>query len=212
MLRSILFLSLTLLSLAGMQAQTIAAEDAIRQLKNGALIMRLPCYAKKIAALEYIIANNSAPSAVRRAKKLLKETQTEAREENLRIIRLFRKHYNFSAVYFTYDTSITTLRRGAYQGIFLNDDLSPAPQISLPNGDFLLAHIGYTDPATTLRSEALILTDLSLKQIAAPFPSPVRYEAQRVMMGLHKEPTRRQQIKLLNAGLTRFYNRIESRK
>lgn len=210
MQRAILFI-LILLTTAALQAQP-DAEDAIRRLKNGALIMRLPAYAQKIAALEEIIATNNDQSAVRRSKKLLAKTQKEAREENLRIIRSFRKFYNFSTVYFTYDTSITTLRSGAYQGIFLNDDLSPAPQISLPNGNFLLVHIGYTDPATTQRSEALILTDLSLTQIAAPFPSAIRYNAQSVMLGLNKESTRQKQIKSLNTRLTRFYNGIESRK
>lgn len=198
--RAILILFvLTLLTTPALQAQP-SASDAIQSLKNGALVMRLPTYAKKIAALEDIIARNSDEASVRRARTLLEQTVTETKEENLRIIRSFREFYNFSAVYFMYDTSLTALAKGARKGIFLQDDLSPNPALSLQSDQFIIAQIGYTDPATTARAEALILTDLSLKRIEAPFPSAIRYNTLSELFGL-KDTAREKQIKLLNKRL-----------
>lgn len=205
-LQTILLFGLSILTLNAIQAQPVAADDAIDILKNGALIMRLPSNAKKIAALEDIISRNEDPAAVRRATKLMEETQAETREENQRIIRFFREFYKFSAVYFMYDTSLSTLAGGARRGIFLRDDLSPDPTLSLPNDQFLLAQIGYTDQSSSARAEALIITGLDMKPIQAPFPSAIRYNTLSELFGL-KDTARERQVKLLNKKLGQYNSR-----
>lgn len=156
---------------------------AIQELKEGALIVRLPSHAKKIAAMEELIQDKSVS---KRNKENLKRQVTlikqEAKLRNEAIVNGFTTAYDFSDVLFIYDSDTKALQGGKTQGIFLNEKLEIDNSIELQERPYLFVRFGQTDLSTTTGVEGMIITDKNLVDLRKPFPFYVREGGIRYLM------------------------------
>jgi len=98
------------------------AKRQIKQLKNGALLVRLKTSIPKIKALKKV-------GFVERAKKTKKEQKTE----NLSLMQAMKAYYDFSELRFFYSYHSKNVRQNKFEGIFLNDSLEEDSSIVLHN-------------------------------------------------------------------------------
>lgn len=149
-----------------------AAESNIKALRDGVLVVRLESEAKKVAALEKMLDQEDLSASQKsRAKEQIEETIKQRDAINKGLVEGFREHYDFSEVYFVYDTSFAAVVGGLSSGFFLNDSLEIQPSIELPGGTFFTARFGNSDAASTTRLEdSLILMDAKGDDLQDPFP------------------------------------------
>ncbi len=153
----------------------------IKELKHGALIVRLKTNDKSVEAYR-----NAGQNAL--ADKIV----AERNELNLKIAQAFTYYFTFCKVYFIYAKNSEALQK-KQPGIFLNDKLEPDTSIKLKESYYLTAEYGSfttnervdeyhysgvnrTQPSTsTAGSSALVIMDSTFNQLQEPFPfvSPV---------------------------------------
>lgn len=169
-----IILTLFLLSASGLaiSQETLDPAKAIRELKEGVLVVRLRTQANKIARLEEMMAKESPGNSMhQRLAYELEETRSAVNHENRLLVAAFRNTYRFSEVLFLPDTLAPMLKAQKQEGIFLNDSLQLDPGIGLEGRSFLFAGMGNTDPSVSiLGSEALVMFDRSFNRMQAPFP------------------------------------------
>jgi hypothetical protein len=121
------------------EAQTIAyMKDQIKQLKNGALLVRLQTRSNTIDAMKKNGQNELAEEVSRKQSVYNKE-----------IIAAFKNNFTFCPVYFFFSNhSDQILNEKINEVVFLNDSLQPDPGIKLNNMKFLTAEFGPIEPDT----------------------------------------------------------------
>jgi len=155
--------------------RTIATQQ-IRDLKNGALVVRLKTNDKSIEAYTRSGRNELAD-------KLMEEN----RIQNQKLMDAFIGFYDFSKVYFIYAKSTNALLKNE-TGIFLNDKMEVDTSIKLTEKYFFLAEYGsitanlltdeyhyksvnHTEPSgTSASTNVIFISDTSLAQLREPFP------------------------------------------
>ncbi len=174
-LLSILFSNIALSQPYSKVERKKIAEQAIEDLKGGTLILRLKSKHNKISKLKELLANPNLKDATKdRLNNNLKTTIDEKDRFNSSLIEAFETYYNFSNVFYMYDTASVDLKDGQRSGIFLNKNLELDPSIKIPSGKFFVIKIGTTDSSTTTGVEALVLMDEKFMDLAPPFPYYVR--------------------------------------
>lgn len=191
----------------------ITNEQYIRQLHDGALLVRLKTKKNSIAALRKI-GNN----------KLADKLEKQQAELNKAIVAAFSAYFDFCPAYFffsDYSEAVRTKRMD--QVAFLNAELLPDTSIRLKNTGFLTAEFGAIeqDPAQIIGGdyyaqgenglekrtqytgapnmgfEALIVQSDQFIQLRKPFPYYVRtFDAARKPKSV---------VRILNKNLHRFY-------
>lgn len=149
------------------------AAYCIQNLKDGTLVVRLNFKTKAINALLQAGNSNSA-----------NDIRYKQEEENITIMKAFKKHFKFCPVYFVSFDSTIALLNGRQEGVFLNDELKPDPTIQLRSAFFLFAEYGMIETAVApdklnpeqetvqrgIMEDALIIRDKDLKLLKDPFP------------------------------------------
>jgi hypothetical protein len=149
------------------------AAYCIKNLKDGTLVVRLNFKTKAIIALLQAGNTNGA-----------NDIRYKQEEENITIMKAFKKHFKFCPVYFVSFDSTIALVNGRQAGVFLNDDLKPDPSIQLRSAFFLFAEYGMIETAVApdklnpeqetsqrgIMEDALIIRDKDLKLLKDPFP------------------------------------------
>lgn len=159
------------------------AEEAIHELKAGVLIVRLPSYRKKIAAMQELMQDKTvSKSNKENLKKQITLVQQDAHLRNLSIVEGFQSVYDFSEVLFIYDHHTKAVQEGNTAGIFLNERLKIDESIQLNNRPYLFARFGKTDTNTTTGLEGIIITDRNLQDLTKPFPAYVRESSLMFLM------------------------------
>ena len=151
------------------------SEEAIMDLHDGALVVRLKSKRNKIEKLEASIASPALSEKDR--KKLQKELETtiaENNEFNAELANAFAEFYTFSAVYFMYDTSSVALKNGEKSNLFLDKNLNPDPNITMTESSFFVVYNGILDAQDNTGMEALIIMDSQLEKLTSPFPYYIR--------------------------------------
>lgn len=113
-------------------------EEKIRELKNGALLVRLQTKENSISAL-------------RRAGNEEQANQVEAKQAayNKEIIAAFKSDFNFCPVYFFQSHYTEYILAGNLdEVVFVNDSLVPDPDIRCTQTVYLTAEFGPLDPDT----------------------------------------------------------------
>lgn len=144
---------------------------AIKDLRNGTLIIRLPSNQRKMTALQDALENDD--NTKRRAKWLEKElaaTREETRTFNNNMYRAFRESYNFSDIRFTYDYFTPELKAGNFQGHLLNAELEPDASITLEQKPAFILSFGRTNKDYSDGVEAMVVLGEQLKSPPPPFP------------------------------------------
>ena len=155
------------------------AADAIKQLKKGALVVRLKTNDKSIEAYRRAGKNELADKIVADRVAL-----------NQKIEDAFKYYLTFCKVYFIYAKNTDALLKHT-TGIFLNEKLQPDTSIKISEDYFLIAEYGSytsnervddyhysgvynTEPsASTASSSSLVIMDTTLTQLQEPFPFAV---------------------------------------
>ena len=151
------------------------AEQAIIDLRDGALVLRLKSKHNKITKLEELLAKPDIDEKDR--KKLEKELANTIRERDLfntELVASFVAHYKFSAIYFMYDTSSVVLKNGGKSGFLLDQDLKVDPEITITQDSFFVIYSGTLDVTDRTGLEALIILDCRFEIIPSPFPYYVK--------------------------------------
>jgi len=148
-----------------------AAVAAIRTLKEGVLLVRLPSNHRKMQELERLIAE---PTLDERRRKQLQDRLETLREDTRRFAHTLRdaflERYDFSPVLFLYDTVAWQTVQQHPAGYFLNAELQPDPALARPHDRYLFARMGYTKPEGGQGIEALVISDARLQDLQSPFP------------------------------------------
>ena len=157
------------------EIQVATAEQAIQDLKNGALIVRLQSKNNKIQKLEELIASPEVSASKKeQLRKELTATIDDRNRYNIELVTAITDLYSFSQVYFMYDTASISLKNGTRNGIFLNANMEYDPGITLKEDHFFVLRTGTTDSSTTTGLSALVIMDDKLKDMKRPFPYYVR--------------------------------------
>ena len=128
------------------------------------------------AALEERLAEPGLDGTQRsRLEKMLSSTREETVHKNELLVQIMQEKYQIGPLYFLPDTALSLLNEAKPEGVFVNAQLELDPTITLPEGEFLLMRIGYSDPSNTSRAEGLILMDSALEVIPPPFPAVITF-------------------------------------
>ncbi len=155
--------------------RTIATQQ-IRDLKNGALVVRLKTNDRSIEAYR----KSGRPEL---ADKLTEENKVQ----NQKLADAFKSFFDFCKVYLIYAKNTNALLQNK-QNIFLNDTLALDTTIKLIEKTFFIAEYGtitsnvrtdeyhykgvyHTEPsASTSSTSVIFISDTSLTQLKEPFP------------------------------------------
>ncbi|MEO1513623.1 MAG: hypothetical protein AAFV95_01380 [Bacteroidota bacterium] len=155
--------------------QSIAA---IKELKDGVLIVRLPSKHRKIEQLTQLLDNDKLSKRKRkRMQKLLDQAIEQRDRDGEGIWDAYTKNYDFSELYFTYDTSTVHLKNGLQSGFFLNAQKEVDPSISLAGRPFYLVGKGKVrERENSPGLDAFVILDKDFKRMKGPFPYYARYK------------------------------------
>ncbi len=163
------------------------AENQIRELRDGALLVRLKTSKPKIEALRKLGYFQEA-----------QEVEKEQRIENLMLMKSFNNYYDFSEVKFFYSEDSRKIRERNYAGVFLNDSLKKDRSIQLYNsqnifiaelanlekdttkyfshyelvstGDFAQVQVPRYYGGSDISFYAIVIKDENFYQLSKPFP------------------------------------------
>jgi hypothetical protein len=188
------------------EQRKIRAKDLIKELKEGVLIVRLESQDKKITKLRELLEESSGDSR-QQIEERIERTIQERDETNRYLLEAFREKYAFSDYRAMYDTETVALFRGVREGIFLNNDLEPDPEITLPTDKFLIAELGYTDPQKDARVFGLMVLDAQANKLDRPFPYFSKL-TDPDLPWISADKTYRKTVALLNRDLNRYYSKV----
>ncbi len=176
---SIILLSLFALHVSNAQELTreemeSRAVQAIKDLEEGVLVLRLPSNAKKIKAMQDMLSSDISQKDKDRIKKQVNSIKEQTRQENQAYAKAFAENFNFAPVYIIYDTSTTALLSGAAGEYLLNTDMEPVSSSKIAGKPILIARLGRTNRSNTSGAEAIILMDTNLDDLTNPFPYAAR--------------------------------------
>ncbi|MEQ8703892.1 MAG: hypothetical protein RIC19_08220 [Phaeodactylibacter sp.] len=217
--RLLLFFALLTFSfvLPAQDTQADAASDpvtAIKNLRSGTLIIRLPSNRRKITALRDALENDQ--NNVQRQKWLEKELQAtheQTQTFNNNMYRAFQESYDFSDIRYTYDYFTPELKAGQFTGHFLNADLEPDEGISLGKKPVFILSFGRTNKDFSDGVEAMVVLGEQLKSPPPPFPYYQRLNDFQAFWGNlfprddQNEWDALRLVGKLNGKLYKFYNR-----
>ncbi|MCB0560657.1 MAG: hypothetical protein KDD09_16995 [Phaeodactylibacter sp.] len=167
------------------QERTEIAQESIKALYGGTLIVRLPSFQTKIDGMKGVLSSSGPDSPNRaRIEKMLKETLDNRQEFNQNMIAAFQEEYHFSEVYFMLDTATAALKSGQLQGIFLNSSLEIDPNIHLDGPPpYFVLRFGSTSDMSTDGVEAMVIMDGQFQDLDKPFPYYQRLHDFAAVMG-----------------------------
>lgn len=214
----------TLLLFAGLpsvaaQSAEERAEEAIKRLKEGTLLVRLPSRQRKIDAMEEVLSGY-APDDKRRARmeRLLQETRVEAATFNRNMMTAFRDSFDFAEVRFFYDYNTPKLKAGESAGLFLNETLRADPSIQLPDGSYYILGFGQTHKEYSDGLEAMFIMSSDFERMGPPFPYYQRLNDFAAFMGsIFPAPNQemRDALRLvgkLDQKLDKFHERVSEKE
>jgi hypothetical protein len=197
----------------------VMARDQIFQLKNGALLVRLTTNKNSIAALQKIGKTKKAD-----------ELQKKQAAYNVKIIKAFRKNFDFCPVYFFFSNYSTNISERQFDKvIFLNYSLLPDTSIKFTYNTFLTAEFGTIEEdtakyysyasfesdstegrhlvshyygGTEMGFGALLIKSDKFIQLRRPFPYYVR-----TFDSLPVERSTQEVVKMMNKDLHAFYRK-----
>jgi hypothetical protein len=153
----VLLILFSVAMMAQAQSSRESASAIIRQLKNGALFVRLRTSQNLINAYE---ASGKMEEAI-----VVKRIQ---QEENKTIAQAFSKEFHFCKVYFFYSNHSDEVKAGNYSKYLMNGELQPDSTFS---GFYV---VGEFDESSATNLNAFIIKDKNYVPLKRPFPFLVR--------------------------------------
>jgi hypothetical protein len=166
-----LIIFLSFVSAWSLFAQQYNNTDYIKLLKKGTLIVKLPTYSTKIAAMQKLIDDPTvSESKKKRLKQLAEIAASDAKNLAENMMAAFDSAYTFSKVLYTYDRQYDNLKAGQLDGIFLNENLQYDPSIEASSSPFFVLRFGSTSKSGTYGIDAMVIMNDQLKDLQSPFP------------------------------------------
>lgn len=112
------------------------AFESIKELKEGAMVVRLKTHQRKIEIIERNLRSPKLTKAQRKREEAILAGTLKNRDEfNEAISTIFRDSFSFCPVYIMYDTCSKALNSGVKEGLFLGRDgkLDPSIKIETDN-------------------------------------------------------------------------------
>lgn len=190
------------------------ASSAIRDIKDGVLIMRLSSEKRKIEELDKLIANPDVDENKRsRLLNLKEKTFEENMAYNSAMYEGFNNHFDFAEVLFLYDTSMHKLLNGEQSGYFLNNKLEVDSSISLENRSFRVARYGRTFNTKT-NAKFFFVMDKNMNDLSLPFPNGMglTFFERLFVRPVFWIPKWNKPIQNLNKNMKRFYAKVQAKE
>ena len=154
------------------QVEMARSLEAIQDLKNGFLLVKLPTKTKQLAAYDVEIqrfSNNL--SHVEHLKKLRNDAVEEVKSLQFNIKEGFKNHYQFSEVVITYDTSKT---------IFYDKNMVIKEGFLLENKKYLIFNNQKVIKEDYILKDVFALSDKKSVILKYPFPSEIQIGFRRM--------------------------------
>jgi hypothetical protein len=193
----------------------LANQYAIRKMKSANVLVRLESFEKKLQYIKHFIDSEKCDSICKQKKnKEIEETLKSRDRFNRTFIESFRKHYQFSNVYFYYDKDHHILRQHKFEGEFYLDD-------SLKNisaGPFSMDSLFILGKGITPESEAegWMFQNAEGTPMQKGFPFIIQNNAKTLITYFsssdHVKKNCIHMVKKLNKDLFRFYHKAELKR
>ena len=188
----------------------IVAQENIKKMKNGVLLVRLDF---KLDKIDYYNKFGNNKAALKLQKKQLKE--------NKHIVLAFRELFKYCPVFFyAVQDSRLMFDNKMNEIVFYNDECIPDTSIKVLTDDYFLGEFGqvtddttYTDGSNTAIS-AFVIQDKKFNQLKEPFPYYVWYNPFGKMKKRYRLPLIKMNRKLedyLKNGESQFKKRFEEK-
>lgn len=138
----------------------ITTKQKVQRYKEGSLLIMLPTYTQKELA------------KLNEADKQFAINELNLR--NTKVVAEFKKHYQFTPVYFFFDVDVNNILSGAIKGNLLNENMLPDSNITIANpANFFVASFCNDISAYSDRlSYGLFVYDEKMVQLEKPFNVP----------------------------------------
>ncbi|MBK8701969.1 MAG: hypothetical protein IPN29_21335 [Saprospiraceae bacterium] len=207
-MRKILILSGMFLSFCTVFGQSTAgatlssADDALKKLKDGYLIVRIYMNKPKSDMLKKTINDPQTDAEEKKAlSRMLSEHEEDRKKYKAKVIRSFNQHYNYSKLLFIHDYDQKNLKRGESRGIFLNSKGEPDASLMLDSSFYLLCGQGMNENAYVILNE-------SGTAMPAGFPDRYNRNVFQGLFSLFKEDKLADYVIKFNDKLHKSYRRI----
>ncbi len=167
MIKTYRFLSLIGILFLSINSVQLSAQEplqAIRELKEGILVVRFPAYKSKIDTLTSMISRSGEDGNKKRLQMLLDEALYQRDSVRLDYIRGFQNLYDFSKVAYFYDHESRNLSKAHFYRLdgseISFDELGKQPVYYLS-----------FEKSEESKNDALIIYDRNMKRVPAPFPN-----------------------------------------
>ncbi len=180
------------------------AEKSIKEMKEGALVVRLQTNHRKISMLESTLRSDKLKKQQRkRYTAILEGTLKRRNDLNQAIAKMILDSFRFCPVYLMYDTASTSLKNGIRKGIFVNADLQPDTSIQISTQNIFT--MNYKKKGGTFPFDVLIIRKLH-ENLEEPFP----YYAQlrESFVNNVNTPGAKRAVARLDRKLARFYANV----
>lgn len=201
----LLLLLLWLVSFPAFSQEVTDPRQAVTDLKDGVLVVRLRTRANKMAKLQELMSKESPGSpAYKRLAAELQETREEVSRENEVLTTAFHEIYRFSEVCFLADSLAPSLK-------------SDNPPLPVAGRFYLVAGLGavaYSEGASG-DDNSLIVYDRNFNQMQRPFPAYTGVSTIRLLwksFSLQEEEIQayhyRKMVGRLNKKLFNYYDEV----
>lgn len=144
-------------------AQTLDAQENIKMLQSGFLLVEIPTDFRKIKELDKVLAKN--PST--RTQELKDYAIEENKKVQEGIIAGIQKKYTFSKVVMVYDSA---------ENVFYDKDLNKIPDFSLKNQKYLIFRYKNWIKSETYAKLTFLICGADKIPLAEPFPSKLKHK------------------------------------
>ncbi len=182
------------------------AYQAIQELKNGVLILRLNSEKEKLEKIEIMIQSTTLEAKDRaRLERISKETIWVRDQQNTALVKAFRKFYSFSDVLFLFDFNVPELKSPGSKPLFLNDLLETDSSKNLADRPYYIVSFGRRlNSPTASEVEGLLVVDKNIVEMEKPFPFFVN-QVKSLFQPPHSESYYQKLLTKFNRALSRFY-------
>lgn len=179
------------------------AFNSIKELKEGAMVVRLKTNHRKIAIIERNLRSPKLTKAQRKRQEAILAGTLKARDEFNEAIRtMFVDSFTFCPVYVMYDTCSSALTKGAREGLFLGKDNQLNPSIKIKEANIFI--VNYKKSGAEFPFDVLRVRKLKEK-LEDPFPYYVALRASWVNQV--NSPRASRAVRQLDRKFYNFYKR-----
>lgn len=162
----------------GNTANRVLATTAIKDLKEGFLLVRLQTADRALKEIEKLKSKAGiSPDVLRKIEKKEAQIIKDRDYENEQIKILFESHYTFSKVYYMADTAFRKNGEEDFLDYVMDADGQKVSREKLEGERYLIAYAGINPESGAL---GIVIADRSIEPLVLPFPGFIKYRYSRM--------------------------------